>query len=204
MRVVLAGCFSFVAMLLSVGVLAVLEPKAPAPLVGMLAGGVLVGAAVVAVRLFNPRGVHPLGFKSPEQHVAELQRGGLLMSERFTASRAFGIQEFEDEGIHYFVGLTDGRVLFLSGQYLYDYEPLVDTEGSCPRRFPCGSFTVRWHRTEHYTVDLVCEGVAFEPEVTLPSFTTHDYRAGVIPRDRAVITDRTYDALKEAFSRAGA
>ena len=50
------------------------------------------------------------------------------MSERFTASRAFAVEEFEDEGSHYFVDLTDNRVLFLSGQYLYDYEPLEDAE----------------------------------------------------------------------------
>ena len=62
--------------------------------------------------------------------------------------RAFGVKEFEDEGLHYFLELTDGRVLVLSGQYLYDYEAISDdSETNRPRAFPCSEFTLRRHKT---------------------------------------------------------
>ena len=203
MRVVLAGCFVFGTMALVAVFIVSFMPKAPSALLGVVAAGTLIGATLLATRMFNRAGVHPLGFKSPEQQVAELEKDGLLLSERFTASRAFAVEEFEDEGSHYFVGLTDNRVLFLSGQYLYEYEPLDDGGGTAPRRFPCRSFTVRWHRTGNYTVDLVCDGAAFEPEATLPAFGLDAYRAGIIPEDRTVIADRTYEQLKQKFRGRG-
>lgn len=203
MRVVLAGCFVFGTIVLVAVLVGSLIPKAPPSLIAAASVGAMLGTLILAMRLFNRAGAHPLGLKSHEQQVAELEANGLLLSERFTASRAFSVEEFEDEGSHYFVALTDSRVLFLSGQYLYDYEPLDEDEGLTPRRFPCRSFTVRWHRTGGYTVDLVCDGEVLEPEATLPAFGPDLYRAGFIPADRTVIADRTYEALKQQFRGRG-
>ena len=69
------------------------------------------------------------------------------------------MEEFEDEGLHYFIELVDGRVLFLSGQYLYDYEPISDDpESNQPRSFPCTEFTVRRHKNDGCVVDLLRAG----------------------------------------------
>lgn len=75
------------------------------------------------------------------------------MSEAYRVKRAFQVEEFEDEGSHYYIELDDRRVLFLSGQYLYDY----DSEDP-PRAFPCTEFVVRRHRTKGYVVDISLSG----------------------------------------------
>ena len=46
---------------------------------------------------------------------------------------AVAVEEFEDEGLSYFLLLDDGRTLFLSGQYLY---------GPAEKGFPWASFEV--------------------------------------------------------------
>ena len=75
----------------------------------------------------------------------------LIVDTPFQATRAFGVEDYGDEGSHYFLELADGSgILALCGQYLYAYEPITDDpELNQPRRFPCTSFTVRRHRTEH-------------------------------------------------------
>jgi hypothetical protein len=201
MRIILAVCFIF-GILIAVGVsLSTLLPEGPGILGGLIMGVALIAAAVAATVLFNAPGANAFGLRSAEAVLAELERRGLLMTEHYHASRAFSVEEYEDEGSHYFVELTDGRVLYLTGQYLLDYEPIDDSEEAAIRRFPCESFMVRWHRTEGYTVDLVCEGAVFEPEVVLPSFSRRAYREGFVPEDRAIITDRTYTEIRDQIAR---
>jgi len=99
-----------------------------------------------------------------------LKEDGLLATTDFQARRAFGVQEYEDEGLHYFLELSDGRVLFLSGQYLYEYEPCEDDpENREPRRFPCTDFTILRHKVEGHVMELICRGTVLEPEfIALP------------------------------------
>src|SRR5262245_21050528 len=69
------------------------------------------------------RFIRSLNEESDESQVLRLQKKDDLISGDFKARRAFMVDEFEDEGIHYFIELEDNSILFLSGQYLYDYEP---------------------------------------------------------------------------------
>ncbi|MEZ5387371.1 MAG: hypothetical protein R3F13_17815 [Prosthecobacter sp.] len=62
--------------------------------------------------------------KSTEEIIAELEAKSLIRRDAFRACRAFQVEETEDEGSNYFVELEDGRTLFISGQFLYEYEPL--------------------------------------------------------------------------------
>lgn len=102
------------------------------------------------------------------------------------------MREFEDEGLHYFLELADGRVLFMSGQYLYDFEPISDDpEMNQPRSFPCSEFTVRRHTKEGYVVDMVCGGTVLEPEVSAPPFEKSDWRGNRVPEDGQVISGVT-------------
>jgi hypothetical protein len=64
---------------------------------------------------------------------ADLIAGTATVSH-FHAAAALEIEEFEDEGMTFYVALADGRVLLLSGQYLY---PLVDA-----RTFPSSEFEI--------------------------------------------------------------
>ena len=197
MRLIGAGLFVFFGMLLMVVLLG--NQKAPSWLVGSGIAAVMAALMVLALWLFNPRGSNPFGRMTEEEHLRELERLGLLESTAFRATRAFGVEEFEDEGLHYFLELTDGRVLFLSGQYLYDYEANPDT-GTTQRSFPCTEFTVRRHKNEGYAVEIVCAGAVLEPEVMAPSFGKKVWQRNRIPEDGQVITDIPYDRLKQQMS----
>ncbi len=199
MRLVVAALFVIGGMAAAVGLLGELGVIDRAPWVlgiGLaLCMLTLCGAALV---LFNPWWANPLGAMTPEELLRRLEREGLLASADYHARRAFGVQESDDEGLHYFLELTDGRVLYLSGQYLDDYEPIADDpELNQPRRFPCTDFTVRRHRTEGYVVELVCRGTVLEPECIAPPFTGRSLRSAGAPADGQVLTDRPYDLLNE-------
>ena len=157
----------------------------------------------LALWLFNPRGSDPFGRLTPGEHLRALEQQGLLDSTEFRAVRAFGVEEFDDEGLHYFLELIDGRVLVLSGQYLYDDEPISDDpEMNRPRSFPCTEFTLRRHQREGYVADIRCRGSVLEPEVMAPAFKMkNDWREVGIPEDGDVIVDATYEDPKRQWTR---
>jgi len=201
MRIIGAGLFVFAGVFLMVALVGSQKAldRAPSWLIGLGISLVMLALMVLSLWLFNPRGSNPLGRMTEEEHLRELGRLGLLESTAFRATRAFGVEEFEDEGLHYFLELTDGRVLFLSGQYLYDYEANPDT-GTTRRLFPCTEFTVRRHKNEGYAVEIVCGGTVLEPEVMAPSFGKDVWRRNRVPEDGRVISDITYDGLKQQMS----
>jgi hypothetical protein len=171
--------------------------RAPSWLVGLGVALFMLTLVILSLWLFNPRGSDPFGRKTAEEHIQELQQLGLLESTAFRATRAFGVEEFEDEGLHYFLELEDRTVLFLSGQYLYEYEPISDDpELNRPRSFPCTEFTVRRHKERGYVAELLCLGSVLEPEAMAPPFGKKVWQADGIPQDGRVITTATYDDLK--------
>lgn len=202
MRVIAAGLFVFVGLIAGIAVVSSLRPNAPVWLIGV---GVLLFFAVltiVALVIFNS----PAKWRTqPRDHatvVKELDDQGLLASDSFTAKRAFQVEEFEDEGSHYYIELTDGSVLFLSGQYLYDYEPLDEERaGATVRLFPNSQFVVRRHNVKRYVVDVLCNGQVIEPEALLPAFSADDFRTNRVPDDGQVIKDRTFEQLKAERSK---
>lgn len=127
--------------------------------------------------------------------IRRLEDAGLLTSTVYRARRAFSAAESEDEGPHYFLELDDGSVLCLTGQYLYDLEP-AEQEPEPARRFPCTEFTVRRHRTNGYTVDILCRGDVLEPEAVAKPFTFREFRQDLVPEDGEVLTGRSYDEIK--------
>ena len=166
-------------------------------------GVVMVGSMFAALFVFNSSGYRPsLRRKSMAQHIADLEVGGKLLRQPFKAMRAFALEEFEDEGPHYYIELADNRVLYLNGQYLYEYEAITDDpEFNQVRRFPCTEFTVLRHKDAGYVLQVECSGTVIEPELTAPSFTRADFRQG-IPDDGDVISDRSYESLKRERSSA--
>ena len=194
-RVIAAGLFVFLGLLVAVALLGSRGP--PDWLVPPLMVLLFVALVTSALWLFNAKGSDPFHRLTAEQHIQELLRLGLLESTTFRATRAFGVEEYEDEGLHYFIELVDRRVLFLSGQYLYAFEPMTDEGQNIRRSFPCSEFTVRRHLKERFVVDIECGGDVLEPDVMLPPFTNEDWRGHRVPEDGHVIVDTTYDALKE-------
>jgi hypothetical protein len=202
MRVVVAalfvvgGMFAVVALLGEYGNFDRISPQ----VVGWGLGLLLVCLSVGAVVWFNPWWANPFGRMTGEELVRRLEARGLLLSSDFEARRAFGVEEYADEGSRYFLELVDGQVLHLCGQYLGDYEPISDEpELNRPRRFPCTAFTVRRHKTEGEVVDLVCRGTVIEPEFIAPPLTKRRQRSIGALKDGQVLSDRPYDGLKEEF-----
>jgi len=200
MRVVVAALFAVGGMFAAVALISEIGAinRAPPVVVGLGFGLLLVFLSVVAVVLFNPWWANPFRRVTPEEILRRLEAKGLLSSADFEVRRAFGVEEYADEGSRYFLELVDGRVLHLCGQYLYDYEPISDDpEMNQPRRFPCTAFTLRLHKTEGGVVDLVCRGTVIEPEFIAPPLTIRRQRSIAALRDGQVLSDRPYDGLKE-------
>jgi hypothetical protein len=136
-------------------------------------------------------------WQSHEDFVKELAEKGWLEEIGFRAQRAFQVEEFDDEGLHYFIELEDESVLYLNGQYLCEYEPIDDDpELNQPRRFPCTEFNVRRHKQEGYAIDILCGGSVIEPEITFSPFDAEDYKNNLVPEDGQIIRNRTYEQLK--------
>jgi hypothetical protein len=159
----------------------------PAWLVNSIPLCALLAFLVIAVVLFN---VPSIRTALPGERIRKLEAQGLVRSRPYRALRAFQIEEFEDEGSHYFLELDDHAVLFLCGQYLYDY----DAEDQ-PRTFPCTEFVVRRHATKGYALDVLCGGAVIEPEVIAPPFDADDFGTDAISEDGQII-DKTYDQLR--------
>lgn len=148
MRVLLAAFFLWGGTIALVTLLASTSmEQLPSVIVVGLLFVLILALVLAALWLFNLKGKLPVNLTSPEQRVRELESAGLLESTDFRAVRAFEVREWEDEGLHYFIELADGRVLYLEGQYLYEYQQISDDpELNQPRRFPCTDFTIRRHR----------------------------------------------------------
>jgi hypothetical protein len=88
-------------------------------------------------------------------------------------------------------------VLYLNGQYLYDYEEITDDpELEQSRTSSCSRFAVRRHKSAGYVVDLVCGGDVLNLECVAPPFDQSDEKQGLIPEDGQVFRDRSCDPLK--------
>src|SRR5262249_8078638 len=127
MRLLFAGLFVFLGLIIAASLAVnVLPDNTPSWLLGAASSVALILLCLAALRLFNPPGVDPIMGKSQSDYIQELERKDLLVPTSYRARRAFQVEEFEDEGSHYFIELEDGRVLSLSGHYLYKYEPIDD------------------------------------------------------------------------------
>ncbi|HTL55493.1 MAG TPA: hypothetical protein VL361_07425 [Candidatus Limnocylindrales bacterium] len=197
MRALLAGLFVFTLTLALVGVIGSHYPNGhfpwwAAPLIVVAMLTLIVGAFF----LFNWVGHRRLApGKSADEQLAELEAKGLLSSESFKARRAFQVEEFEDEGSHYFIELIDGSVLYLNGQYLYYYDGVAGPSRA-NRLFPCSEFSIRRHKTQGYIVDIVCSGEVLTLDCEAPPFDANDEARGLIPEDGQLFRDRSYEDLR--------
>ena len=173
-----------------------LAPKEPGKTIAFVGSFV---AAAAASTLATSR---MAGSSKPAENltIEEMEQQGLLIREKHEATRAFQVEEFEDEGCQYFIELKNGSVLYLCGQYLYDYEPMDGrSDGKQARKFPCTAFTVLRDRRHGWIVDVVCGGAVIEPEGEAPPLTKADFDSGRAPTDGDIISDRSYDQLKREW-----
>jgi len=179
-------------------VLSIFLPHTPVWLLSITLTLLFLGLTIAALVLFNLPGGWRRKRQDPDVLVNELQAQNLLSVEKFNARRAFQVEEFEDEGSHYFIELEDASVLFLTGQYLYEYEALSKgKEIEHSRRFPNTEFVVRRHSKKGYVIDILCNGSVIEPEIVAPAFDTDDFGTNRIPEDGQIIRDKTFEQLKK-------
>ncbi len=197
MRVLLAAIFVYGSMLGMIGVLdSHLQDPSWSWCSGPLMGLAMLGLLLVALFVFNQPYRLMRRHKPLAECLAELEAKGLVVRQRFQATRAFAVEELEDEGLHYYLELSDGRVLYLSGQYLYDYEPITDDpEFNQGRSFPCTAFEVLRHKGAGCVLHIRCAGTVLEPEITVPPFRREDFRRGM-PKDGEITVDSPYECIK--------
>ena len=122
--------------------------------------------------------------------VAALQRlftsksgSDLSTSESFDALRAFGVEGDDGQSPSYFIELADRRVLFVSGKSL---------NGT----LPCTSLLVSRNGRRGRGIELTCRGDVLEPEVMTLPFTRGERKQRKVPEDGAIVSGRSYDAIK--------
>jgi hypothetical protein len=203
MRALFAGLFVFAAMMGGVWILETSHLLSGSWLNTLVIGVVMFGAIALAMQLFNKSGFRPqLIPGNQEAQIARLEQKGLLQRQSFRARRAFGVEEFEDEGPHYYIELDDGRVLYLNGQYLYEFEAIDDDpEFNQARLFPCSEFEILRHAKAGYVLDIRRAGTVLEPEIILPPYTEQQLQAD-LPEDGEIITSVGYDAIRQELHRA--
>lgn len=187
-----AALFVFTFTFGSIGVLSWLSPKATAWLAAPVLLLAFFGSIAGALVLFHGKLTHRRTEEEIQAERTQWEESGLLAHQSFRAIRTFQLEEFEDEGSQYFLELADHSVLYLSGQFLYEYEPADER----PRRFPCTEFTIRRHKDDGYIVDLLCSGQVLEPEVTAPPLDVDELEKYGAISDGHVIPGKTYDEVK--------
>lgn len=162
-----------------------------------------LSSIILTFFLFNPWKSNPLGNMTTEEAIQYLSSNGQLETEDFKVKRAFCVEEYNDEGLHYFLELPDGRVLFLEGEYLYDYQSLEEIEDEQEpraRTFPCTDFTIYRHRTQRDVLHVDCRGDVLELEFFALPFGEQKKWVGRFPSDGDLISDKSYDAIKSSLS----
>jgi hypothetical protein len=194
MRVILAGLFVFIGLSILVGVSGPFMERLGAVVMFPIMLAAFFGLLVAANAIFNSDyGKRKPHIDADEQYREWIEQG-LITKTKYVARRAFEVEEFEDEGKHFFLELEDSSVLYLNGQYLYDLvDPLEEVEQP---RFPCKEFAGERH-ANGLAVNIRCEGSLLD-YITLDStFWDAPYWKGDYQEDGLIITDQTFDQLKQ-------
>ena len=112
---------------------------------------------------------------------------GLAEETTFDIVDAIRVEEFEDEGSQYFLRLSDGQVLFLAGQYLY--------EGEKAHTFPCRKIRTTRAPNSRLLLDLVCDGPYLEVSAVRPPFSRREHEQSKVPHDGDVLAV-SFDELR--------
>ena len=183
--IVSAACsfaLTFVVVLLAVGFL---------PYAAVLRGAV-VSATLVSVALYVwIQRRERMKLRRLADLVAREAAAGYVKSTVYAIRDAVAVEEFEDEGLSFYLLLDDGRTLFLSGQYLY---------GPGEKGFPWASFEVVRVAHGGWVLRVAPLGASVTPGWTRGPFSEDEFTSGVIPADGA-IENRDFESLKGASNR---
>ena len=119
--------------------------------------------------------------------VVEMRMRHRVDETRFEVVDAIEVAEEEDEGRHFYLRLADGRVLFLTGQYL--------DEDVASRRFPAARVTVIRAPESGIVLSMRAEGEYVAPSAVRPSFSERERTRGRIPDDGEIL-ETDFDRLR--------
>jgi hypothetical protein len=131
--------------------------KGAAPIWGIGIGVGIIVLAIMASYIFNKRGQNP-DLRSLDQRRKELDDAGVLLRTDFIATEFFEMSEFDDEGMHLFIGLENNKTLYMTGQYLYDYGDCDEDANKWISVFPTEKFTVVENKEAGYVFEIIHEG----------------------------------------------
>ncbi|MBC2593777.1 hypothetical protein H5P28_05835 [Ruficoccus amylovorans] len=166
---------------------------------GMLPIGLALFFCAAMLMMCTWVGFKIVGTRKPAEPVdlEKLEAEGKVITEEFRVKRAFEVEEFEDEGMHLFLELEPGRILYLSGQYLYDYvEILDDPDMSQPASFPCEHFKVKRNTKHGWVYEIESLSPFMAPDEKLPCFSKSFFDKYDFPDDGRIF-DIDYDQLKQ-------
>ena len=105
--------------------------------------------------------------------------------------QAIKVEEFEDEGIGYYLDVAEGKVLFIQGQYLYD----EDENGKPEMKIP--STRMKFIRVvgSGLLLDFTCLGNYLSPSHVNPPFTTQDFERDRVHYDGDIF-EADFESLK--------
>jgi hypothetical protein len=115
-------------------------------------------------------------------------QGGEAEEVVYGAVDAIQVEETEDLGSNYYISLDDGRVLFLSGQYLYELEDA--------QQFPSTRFTLVRTPNAKLFLDFRVSGTYLPPTTVRPRFADQQYRQGQVPTDGDLF-DLDFEGLRK-------
>jgi hypothetical protein len=136
-----------------------------------------LGVAGLLFQLYLRRMIKQASAYDRESPRADLD-GNQVDETTFDVVGAVEVAELEDEGKHFYLTLSDGRTVFLSGQYLYE---LVQS-----KRFPAERITVVRAPASGTVLDVRASGEHIAPREQRAAFTLDDIERGRVPQDGAV------------------
>jgi hypothetical protein len=111
---------------------------------------------------------------------------GVVEVTRYRAVEAISVAEAEDEGLSFFLRLQDGQVLFISGQYLYEFEGTA---------FPSTLFEVTRTPTSRIVLHFRPLGQYLPPSTERPAFSEADWeRFGAL--DDGALLNVPFESLR--------
>ena len=120
---------------------------------------------------------------------------GVAVVRSVRAHEAIAVEEIEDEGNQYLIGVPDGRGIFLAGQDLYDCE----TEG----RFPREEFEVVFAPRSGMRLSLSTRGEFLTPK-RRAGFRPEEFDEADPPNDGEILSPDRYRELSEGAANTDA
>jgi hypothetical protein len=163
---------------------------------GLTWPAIIAAGAAVAFAHYLYRKTQPLLSMEREGHARDLA-AGTATCFTFDVVDALRVEELEDEGSAYYLKLADGRVLFLQGQYLYEYEARDEDEDGnpAPARFPADRFTVERTAGSGLVLGITNFGRLIPVSGVLPPFSLDERGGDAVPNDGDILTI-DFDSLR--------